>query len=88
LLWGAAGSPAYDYDPYGVPLQTTAPATDFGYAGVFNNTDSGLGLTWYRAYDSIIGRWVSRDPLGEDADPLGNLYAYVGGDSVNMTDSR
>jgi hypothetical protein len=32
---------------------------------MFYNTDSGLYLTLYRAYDPVAGRWLSRDPIGE-----------------------
>ena len=60
-----ASAPAYSYDPYGNALQGTAPLTDFNYAGMFYNADSGLYLTQYRAYDPVAGRWLSRDPLGE-----------------------
>jgi RHS repeat-associated protein len=79
-------APAYSYDPYGVPLQVTAPVTDFVYGGTFYNADSGLYLTNYRAYDPVAGRWLSRDPAGERVDPASNLYAYVGGNSVNYVD--
>ncbi|RWA64665.1 RHS repeat-associated core domain-containing protein [Mesorhizobium sp.] len=58
-------APANDYDPYGVPLQATAPVTDFGYAGMLANPDSGLDLTLFRAYEPIAGRWLSRDLVGE-----------------------
>ena len=61
----AGGAPTYDYDPYGNPLQTTAPVTDYGYAGMFLHQPSGLYLTWFRAYDPVSGRWLSRDPAGE-----------------------
>ena len=40
-----SSAPAYGYDPYGAPLQATAPTTDFVYAGMFYNADSGLDLT-------------------------------------------
>jgi RHS repeat-associated protein len=60
-----SSAPAYSYDPYGNALQGTAPLTDFNYAGMFYNADSGLYLTQYRAYDPVSGRWLSRDPLGE-----------------------
>jgi RHS repeat-associated protein len=79
---------AYDYDAYGNPLQTTAPLTDFTYAGLFYNADNGLDLASYRAYDPVSGRWLSRDPLGEGSDPVGNLYRYVGGNPVSMIDPR
>jgi RHS repeat-associated protein len=62
----ATTAPAYSYDPYGNALQATAPLTDFNYAGMFYNADSGLYLTQYRAYDPIGGHWLSRDPNGED----------------------
>ncbi len=81
-----SSAPAYAYDAYGVPLQVTAPVTDFGYAGLFNHAASGLNLTWYRAYDPVAGRWLSRDPIGEGTDPAMNLYAYVGGDPINVAD--
>jgi RHS repeat-associated protein len=79
-------APAFSYDPYGVPLQSTAPATDFVYGGMFYNADSGLYLTNYRAYDPTAGRWLSRDPIGEPSDPYANLYAYVGGNPVSLVD--
>jgi len=65
-----------------------APVTDFNYAGLFYNADSGLSLTQYRAYDPVTGRWLSLDPLGEDGDPAGNLYAYVRRDPAVLADRR
>jgi len=59
-----SSAPAYAYDPYGQSLQATAPLTDFTYAGMFANADSGLYLTQYRAYDPASGRWLSRDRTG------------------------
>jgi RHS repeat-associated protein len=81
-----SSAPAYGYDAYGVPLQTTAPVTDFVYGGMFYNADSGLYLTNYRAYDPVAGRWLSRDPIGESADPVANLYAYVAGNTLSLVD--
>ncbi len=69
----ASSAPAYGYDPYGNALQATAPLTDFGYAGMLYNADSGLYLTQYRAYNPAVGRWLSRDPMGERSDPAANL---------------
>jgi RHS repeat-associated protein len=81
-----SSAPAYGYDPYGAPLQGTPPTTDFVYAGMFFNADSGLYLTKYRAYDSVTGRWLSRDPIGEAADISMNLYGYVGGNPISQMD--
>jgi RHS repeat-associated protein len=82
------GAPAYGYDPYGNALQTTARLTDFGYAGMFYDSDSGLYLTQYRAYDPVAGRWLSRDPIGETGDVAANLYRYVNGDPVGKIDPQ
>ncbi len=82
----SGASPTYDYDPYGNPLQSTAPVTDFNYAGTFYNAASGLYLATHRPYDPVSGRWLSRDPIGEAGDPLGNLYAYVADDPVHWED--
>jgi RHS repeat-associated protein len=75
----------YDYDLYGrqTLLAGTAVA-DFGYAGMFMHSPSGLNLTLYRAYNSDQGRWLTRDPAGE----MGglNLYEYVINNSVNLLD--
>jgi RHS repeat-associated protein len=48
---------------------------DFGYTGFFIERAVNLDLTWYRAYDSDKGRWLSRDPLAESVGL--NLFAYV-----------
>jgi RHS repeat-associated protein len=86
-VFTSASAPAFDFDPYGAPLQTTAPITDYVYAGMFYQADSGLYLTPHRVYSSTLGRWLSRDPIGETTDPDGNLYVYVGGEPINGTDT-
>ncbi len=84
-VFSAGSAPAYDYDPYGNPLQTTAPVTDFGYADMFIHQPSGINLTLNRAYDAYSGRWLSRDPAGEAGGI--NLYGYVEQNPVNLIDS-
>ncbi len=51
---------------------------------MFYHARSGLYLTHYRAYDPHLGRWLSRDPMGESGGI--NLYAYVGGNPVSSID--
>jgi RHS repeat-associated protein len=58
--------------------------TEVGYTGHHHHAKSGLVLTWFRAYDTEAGRWLSPDPLGEEGGM--NLYGYVGGDPINMID--
>lgn len=81
-------APAYGYDSYGRALQATTPLTDFNYAGMFYNGDSGLSLTRFRAYDPVVGRWLSRDPDGEQSDAVGNLYPYVRGNPIRFRDRQ
>lgn len=87
-VFTSVSAPTYDYDTYGAALQSTATLTDYGYAGMFTNADSGLYLTMFRAYDPVSGRWLSRDPTGETSDSEGNLYAYVSGNPVTFNDPR
>jgi uncharacterized protein RhaS with RHS repeats len=43
-----------------------------------------LNLTHYRAYNPELGRWISRDPIGEKAGV--NLYQDVQNDPINRVD--
>jgi len=85
----------YDYSPFGIreTLGSSTSDTSFGFSGHFHHELSGDLLTFYRAYDPELGRWLSPDPLesitGEMAEMLpegSNLYAYVGSDPVNWID--
>jgi len=76
----------YDYDPYGRSTKLTGDLdADFGYTGYYNHTTSGLYLTWYRAYDPNLGRWLSRDPIAERGGI--NLYDYVQNNSILYSDN-
>jgi RHS repeat-associated protein len=44
----------------------------------------GLVFTKYRIYDPTTGRWLSRDPIGEEGGA--NLYGYVSNNPVNFWD--
>lgn len=58
---------SFDYDAYGKLGQSSAMITpDYLYAGMFNLPGVGLYLAHYRAYDPGMGRWLSRDPIGEN----------------------
>jgi len=76
----------YAYDPYGRISKLSGDMdADFGYTGDYYHAASGLFLTEFRAYDPSIGRWLSRDPIGESGSI--NLYGYVGNDPLNWIDS-
>ncbi|MFN7342455.1 MAG: RHS repeat-associated core domain-containing protein, partial [bacterium] len=92
----STGTPCtrYDYDMWGKRVKLSGTLeTELGYTGHHHHAKSGLVLTWFRAYDTEVGRWLSADPLdsvtGEMAEllPEGpNLYAYVGNDAMNKVD--
>ncbi|MBI3132210.1 MAG: hypothetical protein HYZ13_12895 [Acidobacteria bacterium] len=75
----------YDYDPYGRMTKLSGDRDSlFLYTGHLWHQQSGLFLTLFRAYDPALGRWISRDPIGEAAGS--NLYAYLLGDPLNFID--
>lgn len=75
----------YSYGPFG---QRTAAEnsleTNFGFTGHWYHAPSGLHLAPFRVYSDDLGRWLSRDPLGESQGP--NLYAYANNDPINFVD--
>ena len=77
----------YDYDPYGRITKVSGDLeVDFGFTDFYRHQASGLNLTLYRAYDPELGRWLSREPLGEQGPDGPNLYTYVRNDPVNAND--
>jgi RHS repeat-associated protein len=77
----------FDYTPFGVleKIGTPSIGVEFGFTGHFTHEDSGLVLSYYRAYDPELGRWLSPDPLGEEGGV--NLYGYVNNRPVNSFDA-
>jgi RHS repeat-associated protein len=78
----------FNYDPYGTQSRIAGDMeSDFGFTGHFYHAETGLDLTWFRAYDSELARWLSRDPYPDAEVLLGaNLYAYAEGDPLNRVD--
>ncbi len=71
-----------EYDSFGNPVDGTAPIADFLFAFTGRPVDPETGLYDYRArwYDPEVGRFLSEDPAGLDADA--NLYRYCGNSTV------
>lgn len=75
----------YRYDPYGVrTLVSGSDKSEFSFTGHYLHRTSGLLLAPYRAYSPSLGRWMSRDPIGEKGGL--NLYGYVGNRAVGAVD--
>ena len=75
----------YLYDPYGnrrVVFESVP--SSFGFTGHYYHAPSGLHFAPYRAYSAELGRWISRDPIGESGGM--NLYGYVGNQPTGFVD--
>jgi RHS repeat-associated protein len=96
----AVGGPVfaqYDYDPWGnrTPTAGSSAYNDGGFAGYFYHGPSALQFTANRVYASGLGRWLTRDPIGNshafgndaafNATDL-NLYAYARNSPTSLVD--
>ena len=95
-LTDSAGAPveSYTYDIYGHPTIKDATGTVLTASAVGNRflftgrewlAELGLQDNRNRYYQPEIGRWLSRDPIGEEGGV--NLYGYVENDPANWVDS-
>lgn len=57
----------------------------FGFAGGLYDNDTGLVRFGVRDYDPMVGRWLSKDPIGFWGGQT-NLYGYVMNDPINWID--
>jgi RHS repeat-associated protein len=76
----------YDYGPFGESLSVIgdADACPFRWQTRWYDRESDLYCFPHRYYNPRLGRWLSRDPIGEAGGF--NLYAYCGNDPVNRHD--
>jgi RHS repeat-associated protein len=69
-------SSSYRYTSFGrLYAKTGSFASRFTYSSKEFDTRTGLGYWGYRFYSPGLGRWVNRDPIGEEGGV--NLYSYV-----------
>ena len=75
----------YSYDPFGRNTKSSGTVdSDMLYTGHYYHEKSSLSLAPYRAYVAELGRWLSRDPIGEAGGI--NLYGYVSNNPMNFWD--
>ncbi|MCX8092209.1 MAG: RHS repeat-associated core domain-containing protein [Verrucomicrobiae bacterium] len=70
LVNGGTGaeSTRYEYGPFGEPLRATGPLAKenpFRFSTKRTDHTTDLVLYEYRPYSPSLGRWLSRDPIGE-----------------------
>jgi len=92
-LANAAGAvtDTYEYDAFGVTLSHTGTMpNNYMYRGEQYDADLGLYYLRARYYNSLTGRFLSRDPEAGKAKIPATLhkYLYAAGDPVNMADPR
>jgi len=75
----------FDYDPYGRVTKLSGDLdADFGFQGMYYHAASGLNFTPFRFYDAVLGRFTSRDPIGEDGGT--DLYSFTENNPINGVD--
>jgi RHS repeat-associated protein len=75
----------YTYDTFGNLMSKTGTLNQpFQFSTKKYDEKTGLSYYGYRFYSPVLGRWITRDPLGETGGI--NLYEFVGGNSVNSID--
>jgi RHS repeat-associated protein len=76
--------------PYGNGEICTPTPSEFLYATLQRDAESGLDHAMYRQYSPVFGQWTVPDPYNGSyswANPQSlNRYAYVGGNPFAMTD--
>lgn len=78
---------AYEYGPFGEAVRSSGIYADenpFRFSTKFADQETGLLYYGYRYYQPQTGRWMSRDPLGEEGGV--NLYSFVSNSPIDYID--
>jgi len=77
----------YEYDSFGNMKHNQRQWLTQPYTYTGREADYETGLYYYRAryYDSKVGRFITKDPIGFEGGDV-NLYAYVLNNPVNLND--
>ena len=71
------------YDAYG-RVVSGASEDRIGYSSEYYDKNTGMIFYPFRVYDPYSGRWLQRDPAGENISPL--MYVYAKNDPIGHAD--
>jgi len=79
VVWSAK------YESFGqAVVEVGTVVNNFRFPGQYFDTESGLNYNYHRYYDSELGRYLRRDPIGIGGGI--NLFNYVSMDPINKSD--
>ncbi|MBU4231143.1 MAG: cysteine peptidase family C39 domain-containing protein [Desulfobacterales bacterium] len=82
---GALEAAAYQYDPFGTRrLKSGSLEQPMQFSTKPYDEQTGLSFYGYRFYNPALGRWMTKDPLGEAGGM--NLYAFVRNNPIKYID--
>ncbi len=89
MIDGRDGNPAarYDTGPFAEPVRSSgamAVANPMRFSTKYQDGDSEFYYYGYRFYNSQLGSWLSRDPIGERS--IVHLYGFVHGNPLSRVD--
>lgn len=70
--------------PDGTPVAESPTGLDVGFQGQIRDEVTGLYQMGYRWYNPVLGRWLSRDPIGLVGG--GNLYLFAADNALDNND--
>lgn len=79
----------YEYSPFGETIAATGPAATsnpFRFSTKYTDDETRLLYYGYRYYSPSLGRWLSRDPIGEQGGL--NLLTFCANGPINNADPR
>ncbi len=77
----------FEYTPFGQLKSesgTMPEAFNYRFSTKYHDTSTGLTVYRYRNYNATLGKWQTRDPIGEKGGL--NIYGFLGNDSINNYD--
>jgi RHS repeat-associated protein len=73
----------YEYNPFGILLESSgvlANENPFRFSTKYYDNETDLCYYGYRYYSPELGRWINRDPSGEEGGI--NLYSFIRNDPI------